>query len=306
MKRPMAYLMRPRSAVAFLVRTAHSLVSPILKRLTPTQSANDAISEELLTSDLHHFGHPEVGVIILVKDNYHLTKNCLTSLLEETTYPNFNLTIIDNASGPKTKNLLSKWQESQHPIQVTTNKKNLSFSAANNRAVKQIQSQLLLFLNNDTLITEPDWLDILVQELLLRPNTAAVGPRLLFNDRKNIQSAGIRMEFNPETNSFVQAAEIRDPLPSRYVGGLTAACLLLRRDAFLAAGGFDERYIYGQEDVDLCLSLRNLGFDLFHTSKTNVVHLEAKTRAFGKTTERNRRLIRKKWQGKTARIKLLL
>ncbi|RME20719.1 MAG: glycosyltransferase family 2 protein, partial [Deltaproteobacteria bacterium] len=150
------------------------------------------------------------------------------------------------------------------------------------------------FLNNDTEVRQKEWLEKLVEQLLLRPGCAAVGPRLVYPDGR-VQSAGIEMEFTDGGRSFYQAREIREPLASRYVEGLTAACMLVRKDVFDLVGGFDERFWYGQEDVDFCLRLRARGFHLYHCSEVEVIHHEMATRNMGPYMFSNKRSIRKKW-----------
>ena len=105
------------------------------------------------------------------------------------------------------------------------------------------------------------------------------------------------MEFTDGGRSFYQAREIRKPLESRYVEGLTAACMLIRKDVFDLSGGFDERFWYGQEDVDLCLRLRSRGFRLYHCADVEVVHHEMATREPGSFMFGNKRRLRYNWKG---------
>ena len=246
-------------------------------------------------------GGPRVAVIILVRDQIDLTRDCLTSLLHLTSYANYEVTVIDNASQKQTANLLAAMAEQDDRLRVVTNAENRSFSAANNQGVASSQAELYLFLNNDTVITDRRWLTRLVDELARRPNTAATGPRLLFPDGK-VQSAGIRVDIDAPTRSLTGATEIRKPRGSRYVEGLTAACLLVRARHFAAIEGFDEGFFYGQEDVDLCLRLRARGLDLYHCAEVSLIHKESSTRTFDENTLRNRARIREKWRGQTADV----
>lgn len=237
---------------------------------------------------------PKVSIIILVHNNIELTRKCLNSIYNITSYNNYEIIIIDNASELDTKNMLKEFKGCYQNIIILTNEINVSFSKGCNQGASISRGGFLLFLNNDTEIIEESWLSNLVNELIQRPMCAAVGPRLLYEDN-NIQSAGIKVKIDFKTKSFLEASEIKLLKGSRYVDALSAACILIKKNIFFEIGGFDERFFYGQEDVDMCLRLRSKGFKLYHCADIRVVHKESSTRKFDDNTVRNRILIKQKW-----------
>lgn len=255
-----------------------------------------------------HFSHDfsniqesdAVALIMLVRNELDMTRTSVESILGKTAYPNFSLTIVDNDSDAPTKQYLRDVAEQNPNVTIITNSKNLSFSKANNDAAQQTQSEYLLFINNDVEIIDPNWLKILMRELKAKPDIASVGPILLYPDY-TIQSAGIDIEIDGDSIK-VPAKERKDYRHARDVDALTGGCMLVRRSAHNVIGGFDERFFYGQEDIDYCLKLREAGQRLRLISHCEVIHHESHTRRFTSRTLRNREIIRTKWRQRVSGI----
>lgn len=262
-------------------------------------SMGDVLGQwELLSAAYRlRFKPPKVSLIMLVHNQADLTWKCLESLRKHTAYPNYELLVIDNASDAATKKMLAKAARANPRLQVLTNAENRSFSAANNQGAAQATGELLLLINNDIEALDEDWLDKLVQTLLSHPLLAAVGPCLYFPGAKKVQSAGVKIQRDADSYDFLGAEEIRSPQPSRFVDALTGACLLIWKAVYQERGGLDERYWYGQEDVDFCLNLRAAGYKLYFCAETRLIHHESATRSFNPTTLENREKIRAKWAG---------
>lgn len=244
----------------------------------------------------------KVSIIIPVFNKVEFTRKCLEAIIKNTPRELYEVIIIDNASTDGTRDFL-KCLEGD--VKIITNEKNLGFARACNQGARMASTDYLLFLNNDT---EPKkgWLEPLLNILTQDNSVGAVGGKLLFPDG-TIQHAGVVI-FNDQ--------KLPDPLVARHIyygqpmdiaeanqlhqyQALTAACLLIRKSAFNEAGGFDENYWNGYEDVDLCFKLQEKGWKLVYQPESVIIHHESKSgpERFSKVSENIQRL-HSKWTGK--------
>lgn len=237
-----------------------------------------------------------VTLVMLVRNALEMTRKSVASVLTNTSYAAFKLIIVDNDSDTDTKAYLNNLQETEFNVEVITNKENLSFSKANNDAVLKCTDEYLLFINNDIEIIDADWLAVLVSEMKSNQELGAVGPVLLYPDYK-IQSAGIKIEVDDDTVK-VPAKEQKVYRHASLVDGITGGCMLVRRSVHEAIGGFDERFFYGQEDIDYCLKIKELGYKIKLLTSCEAIHHESYTRKFTSWTLRNREVLRLKWKGR--------
>ena len=237
---------------------------------------------------------PSIDIIILVHDGYEITKKCLTSIIQNTNYNNYKITIVDNNSNLETKTLLNSFRKNYTNIEIITNEKNLSFSKANNIAFKKSKSEYILFLNNDIEIIDRNWLIGLISEMENNKNIGAIGPLLLYPNY-TIQSAGINIELINNTIK-VPAQEYKLYRHRQKVNAITGACLLSRREILQKVNCFDEIYNYGQEDIDLCLKIQEFKYDIIFTPEYELIHHESYTRKFNNETLNNREKIKSKWK----------
>lgn len=159
---------------------------------------------------------------------------------------------------------------------IIRNEGNPGFGAANNRAAGESSGEFLLFLNTDTVL-QPGAVEALLAALRADAGAAAAGPLLFPGDGKIQVSFGRRVDFSGQLiqKLFLNPFHRRTINPrsrTRRVGWLSAACLLCRREAFAAAGGFDERFFLYFEDIDLCLRLRKAGGRLLYVPAARVFH----------------------------------
>jgi len=235
---------------------------------------------------------PRVAIVILNRDGVgHLRR--LLPALESTAYSEFEILLVDNASSDGSVDYARSFR-TRHPVRVVENTENLSFSVANNSALRHTDAELLLFLNNDVRPMEPHWLGWMV-ESVMTAGTSACGARLVVPRRRMRRSerAGTQGDLELQ-HAGIQFVSIEGMPRPRNVGGpdplapglvavqeraaATAACLLVRRDAFVAVGGFDPAYVYGYEDVDLCLRLRAEGGRILVDGRAVLWHDESSTR----------------------------
>jgi GT2 family glycosyltransferase len=155
-----------------------------------------------------------------------------------------------------------------------------NFSAINNAAARQCESPVLLFLNDDTSVIEPAWLEAML-ELVLRPEVGAVGAKLLYpNDA--IQHAGVVMglfdncghAFKGLTANVGHYFDFSDVI--RNVSAVTGACLMTRAKVFWQVGGFDEtQFAVAFNDVDLCLKMGVCGYRVLYSPHAVLYHHES-------------------------------
>lgn len=186
---------------------------------------------------------------------------------------------------------------SSFPLALVRLEQNSSYAAANNRGVSVARGDFVCFINNDVEVL-PGWLPPLYRVLAAGRHMGAVGPKMIFEDGM-IQFAGYekdpttkfqRHRFRAvKTAHTVRAANIPGPAPT-----LTGACLMVwREDAH-----FDERYWYGCEDVDLCVTLKQQNKVIFYQPESVVVHHEETSRSSGMVPidyEANRIRFKQKW-----------
>lgn len=234
--------------------------------------------------------NPKVSLIVLNRNGKHHLEILMQSILTADFYDNFEIVVVDNGSTDDSAAYLESCR-SRAALRIIQNQENMSFSAANNLAVKAADGEYLLFLNNDTEVTD-GWLDELLLTAMEKEKAGAVGARLIYpeipSEDKNAQKSftiqhggiGFRDAFRNKTY-FVQPynkdngkGELKADLAASECACVTAAVLLVSKEAFETVGGFDEDYNYGYEDVDLCLKLRKAGYRNYYAPGCMVYHHE--------------------------------
>jgi len=243
---------------------------------------------------------PRISIVIPVFNKVEFTQRCIETIysVTETGIP-FEIIIVDNGSNDSTPVFLKKAQALYPSLQVITHSQNLGFARACNAGAKEARGNYILFLNNDT-EPQPNWLTPLIDVLENNPNVAAVGSKLLFPDR-TIQHAGIiivqdlRLSIEPGITHiyYQQPEDLPDANEIRVYPALTAAALTVRASAFQSAGGFDEEYWNGLEDIDLCFKLRQNGHLLIYQPWSVIIHHESASgpERFSKTDKNVERLM---------------
>lgn len=234
-----------------------------------------------LTPELPSRDLPPVTVIIPTRNRVDLLKTCLKGV-SATDYPRVEVIIVDNDSDdPETLAFLADLDLARH--RVLRHEGPFNYSAINNRAVNEARGQLLCLLNNDIEVVEPGWLKIMASQAM-RENVGAVGARLLYPDGR-IQHAGVVVGMGNaagHAHRFIQPDEEgyfhRHELP-QFASAVTAACLVVARDRFLAVGGLDERnFAVAFNDVDLCLRLNQQGWQSLYEPRATLIHHESVSR----------------------------
>jgi GT2 family glycosyltransferase len=220
---------------------------------------------------------PDVEVIVCFRDRPELLRRCVLSLLDVTSYERLRLTLIDNASrDPTTPAALSELAADPR-VSVVADDRPFNFSALNNAAALGSEADVLVFLNNDTEVVEPGWVEDLLAPAL-RPEVGAVAPLLVHADG-TVQHVGAAIGVHGFAGHPFAGLppQRRTPFGSALDGtrnwlGVTAACLMIERSKFAGAGGFDERFTVAGNDVDLGLRLTARGQRSLCVSHVRLVH----------------------------------
>ncbi len=228
-----------------------------------------------------------VSIIIASGGKIDVLKANVESLFGKTAYKNFEVVVIDNSKHNGVERYIREAQAQHESLRyIDWRNKPFNYSAINNAAARACQSPVLLFLNDDTEVLEPDWLEAMV-ELVMRPEVGAVGAKLLYpNDR--IQHAGVVMGLYDNCGHAFKGLDgtvshyFDFPDVIRNVSAVTGACLMTKADVFWKVGGFDEvQFAVAFNDIDLCLKIGNEGFRVLYTPHAVLRHYEA----FSKTSK---------------------
>ena len=232
---------------------------------------------------------PLVSVLIPTRDRAELLKQCVHGVLRQTKYKSLEVIIIDNDSAePETHALLKRLARDKR-VRVISAPGPFNYSAINNMAVGHAKGEVLLFLNNDVAVIEPNWLGEMVAQAV-RPEVGAVGAGLLYSDGR-VQHGGVVLGVGGIAGEGAVAGHLYAGARSisksyfnhlrlaRNVSAVTAACMAVRKEVFLQAGGFDEANLaVAFNDVELCLKIGALGYQLIWTPRATLYHLESASR----------------------------
>jgi|GEM_PF-1301035 len=236
-----------------------------------------------------------VSIIIPLFNQFEYTKQCLEALIQNTPDDLYEVIIVDNGSTNGTKEFLACLEGD---VKIITNEKNHGFAKACNQGAKVASGRYLAFLNNDTL-PQKGWLEELVKVADGSEDIAIVGSKLLFPDG-TIQHAGVAIAesrlgyhiYRGRPGDFSPANKPRD------FQVVTAACMLIKKDVFFDVGSFDESYVNGCEDIDLCFKVRELGKRVFYCPRSVLTHFEGKTEGREDRMDHNRKLLLERWGNK--------
>jgi GT2 family glycosyltransferase len=219
-----------------------------------------------------------VSIIIPTRDAPDYLEKCLRSIFERSTYAAYEVVLVDN----DTRDARALAVMERFPIRRVQLSGTFNYSRANNLGAEYARGSLLLFLNNDTEVLGPDWIEQLLY-YAEQEDVGAAGAMLLYPDRR-VQHAGVILGPGGTADHVMRGFHHTDDgyagslVCAREVSAVTAACLLMKRDDFNAIGGFNEHYFTHYQDVDLCLRLRQLGKRIIVTPRAQLFHHECTTR----------------------------
>lgn len=222
-----------------------------------------------------------VGIIIPSGGSVSALRSNLETLVELTTYPHYEIVVVDNSTHDRVAKFLKQWTAHGRTARyVDWRRRPFNYSAINNEGARHSDSPVLLFLNDDTRVIDPGWLTAML-ELAARPEVGAAGAKLLYPDGR-IQHAGVNMGIFDQCGHAFRGLNAAAPhyfnFPDviRNVSAVTGACLMTRAGVFRQAGGFDEqKFPIAYNDVDLCLRLGQRGYRILYTPHAVLYHHEA-------------------------------
>ena len=236
--------------------------------------------------------HPLVSIIIPNKDHVDDLSRCVESIINLSTYDNYEIVIVENNS--ETAEIRTYYEEiSRHPrVQVVEYKGDFNYSKINNFGVQYAKGEYLLLLNNDTEVITPDWMEELLM-YAMRKDVGVVGAKLYYPD-KTIQHAGIVIGLGAHRT----AGHTHYRIPEANVGymgrlcyaqdvtAVTGACMMVSKALYEELGGLDESFTVALNDVDFCLRVREMGLLNIFTPFAELYHYESKSRGSDKKDER--------------------
>lgn len=240
---------------------------------------------------------PLVSVIIPTKDRAALLGRCIDGVLNRTDYADIELLIVDNGSTePAAAALLDKLATDDR-VRVLHKPGVFNYPALNNEAVRHASGEILLLLNNDVDVIDGEWLVEMVSHAR-RPEIGAVGAKLLYPDGR-VQHAGVVVGMGGVAGHQYVGSRGEDPgyfghlCLVRDVWAVTAACLAIRRETYLAVGGLDEQNLaVAFNDVDFCLRVAERGLRNLWTPYATLYHLESVSRGVDTDPVRHARFAR--------------
>ena len=302
-------------AKPYVVAAAKGAVADHLRRhgFTHFQITSTRAFETIFKIRYEIIGDPMISIVIPNKDHAADLKRCITSILEKSTYENYEIVIVEN--GSETKEIFEYYTSLKEydNIRVVTYEKpegqnGFNYSAVNNFGVKQTKGDYILLLNNDTEVITVNWME----ELLMyaqREDVGAAGAKLYYGN-KTIQHAGVVLQLGAHrTAGHSHYGQSRENLGymgrlcyAQNVSAVTGACLLVKKSLFKEVGGLDESFAISLNDIDFCLKLREKGLLNVFTPFAELYHYESVSRGLDDSGEKAERYnresahFREKWK----------
>lgn len=226
---------------------------------------------------------PLVSLIIPTRNAIGLVRQCIDSILERTTYDNYEIILVDNGSDEPASIDYFKSLELHSRIRVMRDDREFNYSALNNVAVREARGEYIGLINNDIEVITPDWLSEMVA-IASQSGVGAVGARLWYPDY-TLQHGGVILGIGgvaghshkrlpKQRRGYFERAALMQSFSA-----VTAACLVVKKKHYLAVGGLDEINLkVAFNDVDFCIRLRELGLRNVWTPYAELFHHESATR----------------------------
>jgi GT2 family glycosyltransferase len=234
-------------------------------------------------------GQPLVSIVIPTRDRLALLRRCIESIERRSIYPAYEIVIVDNDSvEPAT---LDYFATARHRVVKVPG--DFNFSRINNEGARAARGEFVVFLNNDTEVLAPGWIEEMLQQAR-RPGVGAVGAKLLFGNGR-VQHAGVVLH---DGSAFHLAYEADAAGGAswpwidlvRDTSAVTGACLMIHRQRFLDEGGFDETFPVNYNDIELCVRLMKRGYRHVYTPYATLYHHESSSRPRGVAADEARHL----------------
>jgi len=243
-------------------------------------------------------GQPLVSIIVPFKDKPDLLDDCLNSILDRSSYQNFEIIgVSNNSEDARTFERIKHFEQADSRVRFVEKNVPFNFSAICNYGAEQANGDYLVLLNNDIEIISPDWIERMLEHAQ-RPEIGAVGSKLLYPDGR-IQHAGV------VAGMVGAAGHPHKFFPDNHIGyhgrlqmvynvsAVTGAMMMMHTDKFKEVGGLDEDNLaVAYNDIDLCLKLLDQGYFNVFTPHAKATHHESISRGYEDTDEKMQRLLK--------------
>jgi GT2 family glycosyltransferase len=257
--------------------------------------------------DINDFGYrvrydlpktpPLVSLIIPTRNGFEILKACIDSILNKTSYKNYEILVIDNGSDDQ--ECLNYFNEISNnaTIRVISYPGEFNYSAINNFAVSHAKGEIIGLINNDIEVISSEWLNEMVS-IAVQPNVGAVGAKLYYSNG-TLQHGGVILGLGGVAGHSNKYAAKNDPgycgrsMLIQSLSAVTAACLVIKKSLFLLVGGLDANNLkVAFNDVDFCLRIRHAGYRNVWTPHAELYHHESITRGAEDSLEKQARFTR--------------
>ena len=254
-----------------------------LKRVGLKGTVSKGCIDGIYRIDYEVIGNPKVSIVIPSKDGKDILSVCINSILEKTTYQNYEIVVVENNS--ETDEIFEYYKELEKNDKIKVvyyPNKGFNYSAIINFGVRESTGDYIIQLNNDTELLTPNWLELMLG-FCQRDDVGGVGVKLYFPD-ETIQHAGIivgiggiagnRFKSIPKAGHgyFAQESMIMN------LSAVTAACMMNPRKVYEEVGFMDEKSAVAFNAVDFCLKVREKGYLIVYNPFVEFIHYESKTR----------------------------
>lgn len=274
------------SAKTYAIEAARGAVSDHLRRqgFQNFEVISSRAFETIFRIKYQLLFNPKVSIIIANKDHYEDLNRCISSILDKSTYENYELIVIENNSTNEDIKEYYREIEKLPNVKVVTYEGDFNYSKINNYGASFATGEFILLLNNDTQVIALDW----IEELLMfgqRPDVGAVGAKLYYED-KTIQHAGIVIGLGAHRTAghthykvnYENVGYMGKLCYAQDVTAVTGACLLVKKSLYDELQGLDENFAVALNDVDFCLRLRGKGYLNVFNPYCELYHFESKSR----------------------------
>lgn len=266
---------------AYLITNRIDHLAEILYQTVPITKREPIFAQYYKNANLK-MNNGKVSIIIPTKDKIELLDQCIQSILDKTTYLNYEIIIINNRSIEQESLLYFEKIQCEN-IKVINADIEFNWSKLNNIGIQNSDADVFVFLNNDTKIIEKHWLDNMVSNCA-RADVGIVGGLLLYED-DTIQHAGVVVGLIDFADHLYKGENIHDestifyhPCIKRNVLAVTGACMGISRSTIDKIGFFNEDFIICGSDVEICLRAYKQGLNNVYDPKIKLYHLESKSR----------------------------
>ncbi len=270
-------------AKPYVANAAKRAIADHLARTGAKAAVVDGLFPSTYKVEYEIEGEPLVSIMIPNKDHIDDLDKALRSIFEKTSYPNYEIIVIENNSVQDATFRYYEAIERDHPnCRVVRYEGGFNFSAINNFARRYANGEYLLLLNNDVEVINAAWLSEMLS-LCVQPGVGIVGAKLYYPD-DTIQHAGViiglggyaghshKYARRGGSGYMFRASTVQD------LSAVTAACLMVKASVYDEVNGLDEGFTVAFNDVDFCLRVRSSGYRILYTPYAELYHYESKSR----------------------------